>query len=544
MKILHIISLCVYIGHHVTQALPKCSKHEVCQTAEGNERQLDWLKKGLSRLSEELMRSQFRQEQRVRSEGWSGIQQIRQRHSGERNYYVESHTGYEAGGIYDTPNSDRSVGIGELEAVLNGVHFRTRRNNYPLHMNHKNSSEFWATQPIDFPEVPEAVLNKTTVKEPNPECWGDIIAEFLGDSTAILSVTTNSIYPDEISYTYLWSTGETTSTILVNEDDTYCVTVVDSYGCEFSTCLFVSIWDIPWANAIFGYVHGDDFVGNLDATIEIYKVVEDETVELYSDGIETNDGLFVVNDVPDGKYIVLAYADAEGYVPTYGYSTSSWEEAHQYEVDGNATSVPVLSIEMIPIETVEGYGSIQGMVSTDNIVANDTKDETRSSVPLEGANIMLMHNAAPVGQLFTDDEGNFSFINLPFGTYEVILEIPGFPRKVLVVVLSEENPNVTDVDFETELISTSTQNTSALSALTLSPNPTSHTLVVDFEHNSRKELEYRLTDMHGKLIMSSVMDINSGENTLQLDVSSLKNGVYNLVLQTNEERVAKRFIKL
>lgn len=306
----------------------------------------------------------------------------------------------------------------------------------------------------------------------------------------------------------------------------------------------MSIWDIPWANAIFGYVHGDDFVGNLDATIEIYKVVEDETVELYSDGIETNDGLFVVNDVPDGKYIVLAYADAEGYVPTYGYSTSSWEEAHQYEVDGNATSVPVLSIEMIPIETVEGYGSIQGMVSTDNIVANDTKDETRSSVPLEGANIMLMHNAAPVGQLFTDDEGNFSFINLPFGTYEVILEIPGFPRKVLVVVLSEENPNVTDVDFETELISTSTQNISALSALTLSPNPTSHTLVVDFEYDSRKELEYRLTDMHGKLIMSSVMDINSGENTLQLDVSSLKNGVYNLVLQTNEERVAKRFIKL
>ena len=47
--------------------------------------------------------------------------------------------------------------MGEFSAVINGVEFRTRHNDYQLVMPSTTSREYHATEPLPFPEVPPSV---------------------------------------------------------------------------------------------------------------------------------------------------------------------------------------------------------------------------------------------------------------------------------------------------------------------------------------------------------------------------------------------------
>ena len=54
-------------------------------------------------------------------------------------------------------------GMGEVIAVMNGVEFRTRHNDYKLVMPSTTSKEYHATEKIPFPKIPDEVLQKATV---------------------------------------------------------------------------------------------------------------------------------------------------------------------------------------------------------------------------------------------------------------------------------------------------------------------------------------------------------------------------------------------
>jgi hypothetical protein len=55
--------------------------------------------------------------------------------------------------------------MGEIDAVMNGVHFRTRHNDFQLRMPSKTNQNYHATEHIAFPPVPPSVLSKHTVAE-------------------------------------------------------------------------------------------------------------------------------------------------------------------------------------------------------------------------------------------------------------------------------------------------------------------------------------------------------------------------------------------
>ena len=116
-------------------------------------------------MARQLMLQQFFTEESLRSEGHSGIKQIRIHRTGRRNYYSESHTGGSVCAIHDHSNNIRTVGMGEVVAVLNGVEFRTRHNDYRLYKPHKTSAEYHKTEDIPFPDVPPEVKNKQNINE-------------------------------------------------------------------------------------------------------------------------------------------------------------------------------------------------------------------------------------------------------------------------------------------------------------------------------------------------------------------------------------------
>ena len=65
--------------------------------------------------------------------------------------------------MHDHANNERTIGLGEFVAVLNGVEFRTRHNDYSLSMPHKTRSDYHLMQDIPLPDVPPEVLAKPDV---------------------------------------------------------------------------------------------------------------------------------------------------------------------------------------------------------------------------------------------------------------------------------------------------------------------------------------------------------------------------------------------
>lgn len=123
------------------------------------------MSKQVGALSRQVMLQQLFVEERLRSEGQSGIKQIRAGAGGTKSYHSASHVGKRVAAIHDHSNNIRTVGMGEFIGVLNGVEFRTRHNDYRLFMASNTSNDYHEVQDIPFPDVPPEVEQKGTVKE-------------------------------------------------------------------------------------------------------------------------------------------------------------------------------------------------------------------------------------------------------------------------------------------------------------------------------------------------------------------------------------------
>ena len=128
--------------------------------------EMESLRKIVGALSRQIMLQQMFVEERIRSDGDSGVKQVRFSNEGTRNYLADTHgNSRRLMAMHEHANNIRTVGLGEFIAILNGVEFRTRHNDYALVMANKTSKDYHATEPIPFPEVPPEVENKATVDE-------------------------------------------------------------------------------------------------------------------------------------------------------------------------------------------------------------------------------------------------------------------------------------------------------------------------------------------------------------------------------------------
>ncbi|RUS88884.1 hypothetical protein EGW08_003323, partial [Elysia chlorotica] len=101
----------------------------------------------------------------TRSDGNSGLKTTRLTKDGTRNFYQPSIIDRSFLAMHDHANYDRTVGMGELNPVMNGVEFRTRHNDYKLRMPSTRTGDFHAYENIPFPEVPPSVKSKATVED-------------------------------------------------------------------------------------------------------------------------------------------------------------------------------------------------------------------------------------------------------------------------------------------------------------------------------------------------------------------------------------------
>ncbi|GFR61412.1 hypothetical protein ElyMa_000102300 [Elysia marginata] len=135
------------------------------QALQGLEKQTTRNKLVVKDLTRQTLMNRFQAEERIRSEGDSGIVQVRYDKLGSRNYHHTTFIGNSFVAVHDHSDTIDTCGMGEFIGILNGVEFRTRHNDYRLVMPSRSSKAWHAYDEIPTPPVPQSVLDKPTLEE-------------------------------------------------------------------------------------------------------------------------------------------------------------------------------------------------------------------------------------------------------------------------------------------------------------------------------------------------------------------------------------------
>lgn len=124
---------------------------------------IDELRLIASRLGRGMASATTAREQAARLWGGSGMLKVREYGTALDAYNEAAWTNFGSANIHSHANHERTIGLGEVAARLNGVDFVTRHNDYPLRT--PVSGAYHKVEDIEFPDVPPEVLNKSTVEE-------------------------------------------------------------------------------------------------------------------------------------------------------------------------------------------------------------------------------------------------------------------------------------------------------------------------------------------------------------------------------------------
>jgi len=115
-------------------------------------------------VTRHVQAQQFNEEEKTRSDGNSGIKQIRNINSGGKSYFTNTYCGESFAAMYDSEYKN-NLGLGEFVAVLNGVEFRTRNEDYELLQPVKDDTTYHKTVAIEHPSVPKEVVEAGSVAD-------------------------------------------------------------------------------------------------------------------------------------------------------------------------------------------------------------------------------------------------------------------------------------------------------------------------------------------------------------------------------------------
>lgn len=355
--------------------------------------------------------------------------------------------------------------------------------------------------------------------------------------------------------TYLWSTGETTQYIVVEDPGTYCVTATGG-GCTSTACYY---FQTASNFNISGYLYFPDSLNNpgpMQGTVELFFNEPNSndwtslgTTNIQSDPAGWSNYYDFGTQNTAGQYIVKATLDpsspgASLYMPTYHFSTVHWDEA-------DLIVLPSLGSGLFNIILNDGQnfnggsGNIGGTVTEgDGFTANEEGD--RGGDPRPNTSVLLFNsNEQSISHTVTNEVGQYSFANLPFGTYKLMVEIVGVEQVERWVTLTAANPSSIGNDFEvTENgIVLGIQDVVETSTITAFPNPTSGTVNLNFQAKANFDAKFSLSRPDGTTVLVENQQVAKGNQNISLDLSQLPTGLYLLQVTTGSEVVATKIFK-
>jgi PKD repeat protein len=322
-----------------------------------------------------------------------------------------------------------------------------------------------------------------------------------------------------------------------------------AYGSDIDTCTTCQTITFGQNNCL-GYLSGQVFAGTQNQPLEggiVYLITYDENTGMLAAmqaTVTDSMGYYYFYPVACGDYLIKAAAGPNtmyyaGYLPTYYGNSLFWEYAQNVAV-GQVNPGIQYDITLIAGNNPGGSGFIGGNV-------NDGANKVDGN-GLEGVTVMLFDlSGGAIAYTYTDVNGDFSFDNLAYGSYQVYSEMAGYTTIPAVVNISAENPSIEDliIIVSESLISTGvTQIDMDAHIGDVYPNPVNETAQVNFNMDRAHQVVISIVDLTGRVMASEDVAMMSGLNTYRFAVDGLSRGYFLLNVRDNNGtfNITRRFV--
>ncbi|MFK8007981.1 MAG: T9SS type A sorting domain-containing protein [Saprospiraceae bacterium] len=396
-------------------------------------------------------------------------------------------------------------------------------------------------------------------------CTADDCYYFYADTSGTCEVSIYLVGSDLYSYasspnsnqfTYLWSTGATTTSIGPLSAGTYCLTVTDGTGCTVSTCYTIAAQDI-----IEGYIlldsisSGGGWINNGFNTFKVYLIEHDVTAgsltaidsQLVTSTPNNWGGFYSFSGVANGDYLVKAAIEVgsdqyDNYLPTYFVDVLYWNDATTVTVPGNVGAL--YNIDMVSGTNPGGPGFIGGLIIDGANLTSGQVEVRGDGDPLENVSILLLtENDMPITHTVSNAQGEFEFSNLAWGTYKVVVEVLGKEQGIKFITIGPDNQSGF-VNFEVnETYVTRIEDVLNGASLKVFPNPVDDNMNIQIEIRQNTNLNISVNNLLGKTIFLENKDLNEGIQTMNINLRNLPSGIYFLNLSDGQEIISHKIMK-
>jgi PKD repeat protein len=317
-----------------------------------------------------------------------------------------------------------------------------------------------------------------------------------------------------------------------------CLSIETDY-CESTFCKDISVGE---TYSLSGEVFAGD---NLLPEGDIY-LIEKRSGDNYMvmNSAKITDGSYFIDQIFAGTYILYAVPEWDfifnyfpKYFPTYFGDEIFWNNATPIEPnkEKTGTDIQLVSYDTTAYGPAYVNGNISGIFHT-----------TLPTIPV----LLLDINDNPVDCFLTTTYNSFfEFNNIEYGTYKIYPEVAGFSTYPLIFNLSEENPEVTGINFALSpgqiAVGLEENNVEEqLNQVEIFPNPTSKLLNLKIQKTAQKQIHINIFNNLGQVVYYYSNNQIDNSELISLNISDLPTGIYFLRCRINNEQVETvKFIK-
>jgi hypothetical protein len=276
-------------------------------------------------------------------------------------------------------------------------------------------------------------------------------------------------------------------------------------------------------------------------TAYLYKIEGEEFIPIDTTQFDEY-GYYGYYALIEGEYRVKTFpasgsANAGQYLPTYYGDVLLWTKAESIILNETNHNYDIYMIPNFSYNS--GDGAIDGVVTLEN-GDNPSLDNVEVILFNEEDNCLTYINS--------DKEGGFEFIELPYGTYKVLAEVPGKYTYPSTIVLSPEHPSIDDLNiivYDEEMsfgISDPGDHVAGLGEIY--PNPARTFVNLEISLDEQAQVQYFILNHMGQVLEKQTGQYNKGDHVVQLNTADLAPGMYRLMVLTANEKHIKSFIKV
>ncbi|RYZ54515.1 MAG: PKD domain-containing protein [Sphingobacteriales bacterium] len=343
---------------------------------------------------------------------------------------------------------------------------------------------------------------------------------------------------------HTYSTGGTYNITMINSWlDSSTMTVL----CTDTAYLTLTLTTPPPPpNVIEGWITWDSTMNNFTTSFKVWLITFDSVTNTINavDSLIATGSLYQTNysfsNAPAGEYRVKAAVlngapGANNMMPTYHYSSTYWGTATLINHTGGSSLYKDIHMQSgIP---GSGPGFIAG-----NVTMGAGKG-TGAGAP--GVLIFLRNSNDDVVRFtYTDMNGDYSFGNIPAGTYNIYPEnMPQITTPSSDINLVSGSYTVGGVDFlknstEIKPVTTGIEDMAG-AAFSMAPNPATNAVTINWNSNVSGKASIAIADMTGRKILSETVNTNTPAS---VNLSAVPAGVYFISISTDNTQHTEKLL--